>query len=222
MYLLVAGGLLALVLWSGPVQAEVYVAGQVGYTLADDLTDAVVSGTGGAAKFSDLSLHDSVVYGGKVGYYFSRVPWLGVETEVFNSAPNLKQQTITVTGPGGPVTAVGFPGFSLRVLTWATNVVVRYPGKQWQPYGGVGLGVFFARSDFKGSPAFGGLAPATDTDNAVPGLNAFAGLRFFPVKHLAVFAEYKYNRAEFDFPVQGISEASYSAHHFVGGASVHF
>jgi opacity protein-like surface antigen len=193
-----------------------YIAGQAGYTLADDFNDGVFPPTGGS--FSDLNLHDSVVYGGKVGYYFSGVRWLGVETEVFNTTPNVKQQTVTLTPPGAAFPNT--PGFSLRVLTWATNVVVRYPGKQWQPYGGVGLGVFFARADFKGAPP--AAAPATDNDNAVPGLNAFAGLRYFPVEHLALFAEYKYNRASFDFPVQGITNADYSVHHFVGGAAVHF
>ncbi len=105
------------------------------------------------------------------------------------------------------------PGASVRVITWATNAVMRYPGKQWQPYAGVGIGVFFARAN---------LAGITESDNAVPGLNAFTGLRFFPTEHLAVFTEYKYNRATFDFPTVLGLETVYSVHHVLGGVSVHF
>ena len=105
------------------------------------------------------------------------------------------------------------PGTSLNVLTWATNVVVRYPGKQFQPYVGAGLGVFFARAKFAG---------LSDSDNAVPGLNALAGLRYFPIDHLAIFAEYKYNRAAFEFPTAIGFEGDYSANHFLGGVAYHF
>ena len=165
-------------------------------------------------------MHDSVVYGGKVGYYFSSVKWLGVETEVFNTTPNDKQQTFTISGPpafGPPFTIPNSPGASVNILTWATNVVVRYPGKQFQPYAGVGLGVFFARTKFSG-PGGG-----TDSDNAVPGLNVLAGLRYFPMKHLAFFTEYKYTRATFEFPNPAIaSKFDYSANHFLVGVSYHF
>jgi opacity protein-like surface antigen len=94
--------------------------------------------------------------------------------------------------------------------------VVRYPGTQFQPYAGVGIGVFFARAKFSG-PTGG-----TDNDNAVPGLNALAGLRYFASDHIALFAEYKYNRAAFEFPTAIGIEGDYSANHVLGGVSYHF
>ncbi len=94
-------GLLALVLVGHPVRAELYVAGQVGYTHGDDLSS--VQGTGAFAGLSgsDLEVHGSVVYGGKVGYYLPKREWFGIESEVFHSIPHVKQQSFTVSGPGG-------------------------------------------------------------------------------------------------------------------------
>jgi len=77
-----------------------YVAGQFGVTLPNNFTN--IEGTGSNAGFnlSDLELHKSVMYGAKLGYYFDSLKWLRVETEVFNTNPNVKQQTATITGGG--------------------------------------------------------------------------------------------------------------------------
>lgn len=206
--------ILFLWMWLLPsyASAEMYVAGMAGYTAPNDLTN--VKGTGGASvlSFSDLDLQSSVAYGGKVGYFFPALNWLGVETEVYNTTPHVKQQPVTVSGFGLSFPLGTQPGFSLQVLTWGINAVVRYPGKTFQPYAGVGLGMFFAHATFQGQ---------SDSDTA-PGLNALAGLRIFATDHVALFAEYKYNRASFSFPNAIGLEADYSANIFMGGLSYHF
>ena len=193
------------------VIAEPYVAGMVGYTAPNDLTNVKGTGALSAISISDLALKESIAYGGKLGYYFPQVNWLGIETELYNTTPHVKQQTATVSSPGFSATAT-FPGFNLRVLTWGINAVVRYPGKTFQPYAGVGLGVFFANATFQGQ---------SDSDT-VPGLNALAGIRMFATDHLALFAEYKYNRASFNLPTAIGLEADYSVNIFMGGVSYHF
>ena len=203
----VAVGILCLTLSGRPAHAEMYVAGQIGYTSPNDLTSVQGTGPISGLSFSNLKLHDSIVYGAKVGYYLPAVNWLGVETEMFNTTPHVKQQPITVLGVTAPA-----PGFNLNVFTWAINAMVRYPGKQFQPYAGVGLGLFFAEAKFQGQ---------SDKDVA-PGLNALAGLRYFATDHIALFAEYKYNRAAFELPDAIGIKADYSANHFVGGVSYHF
>jgi opacity protein-like surface antigen len=191
--------------------AEFYVAGMAGYNAPNDLTD--IKGTGGASalSLSDLELQSSAAYGGKVGYFFPGANWLGVETEVYNTTPHVKQQRATVSGFGLSVPGT-VTGFHLRVLTWGLNAVVRYPGKIVQPYAGVGLGMFFAKATFRGQ---------SDSDT-VPGFNALAGLRLFVTDHVALFAEYKYNRATFTLPNAIGFEATYSANIFMGGLSFHF
>ncbi|MDF0651126.1 MAG: hypothetical protein P0121_06615 [Nitrospira sp.] len=88
-----------------------------------------------------------------------------------------------------------------------------------QPYGGVGLGVFFAHLSNNGN----GLS-----DNAVPGFNGLAGLRYFVTERIALFGEYKYNFAPFDYTPDGALggavgvKADYHINHFVGGLSLHF
>jgi opacity protein-like surface antigen len=192
--------------------AEMYVAGMVGYTSPNDLSNIKGTGGGSALSLSDLALQDSIAYGGKVGYYFPQIKWLGVETELYNTTPNVKQQPATVSGFGISVPVGTLPGFDLNVLTWGINAVVRYPGKTFQPYAGVGLGMMFAKAKFGGQ---------TDSDTA-PGLNALAGIRVFATDHLALFAEYKYHRASFTFPTAIGFEADYSANLFMGGVSYHF
>lgn len=203
--------LLSLLLLPSHSAAETYVAGMVGYTAPNDLTN--IQGTGGASglSISDLELKSSVAYGGKVGYFLPTVNWLGVETELYNTTPDVKQQSATLSGFGPPASGT-LPGFNLRVLTWGINAIVRYPGKTFQPYAGVGLGVFIANATFQGQ---------SDSDTA-PGLNALAGIRLFATDHLALFAEYKYNRASFNFPTAIGFEADYSANIFMGGVSYHF
>ena len=200
-------GLCCVTLSGRSAQAELYVAGQIGYTSPGDLSSVQGTGAISGLSFSDLKLHDSIVYGAKVGYYLPSVNWLGIETEMFNTTPHVKQQPITVLGVTVPA-----PGFNLNVFTWAINAMVRYPGKQFQPYAGVGLGVFFAEAKFQG----------TSDKDVAPGLNALAGVRYFATDHIALFAEYKYNRAAFELPDAIGIKADYSANHFVGGVSYHF
>jgi hypothetical protein len=120
-------GMLALLLFSRSVQAEMYVAGQIGAHLPNDASNVKFSASGFTAGASDLALQNSLMYGAKLGYYFDSLKLgnfnLGIETEVFNSTPHVKQQQLTIQGiPQGTA-----PGLSNRVLTWAPVVVlVRY------------------------------------------------------------------------------------------------
>jgi outer membrane protein W len=206
------------VLLATQARAELYIAGQAGYTMPDDLSDIKTTGTLSGITLSDLELDESVMYGGKLGYFFQNHKWLGIEAEVFNTTPHIKQQTVgaSITN-GGISTAALASGAHFRVLTVAFNLIARYPGATLQPYAGVGLGIFFAKiSDDGGS----------SSDNGVPGLNALGGIRWLITKQLGVFAEYKYTRATFEFdnivtPGTGL-EGDYSASHIAGGVSIHF
>lgn len=216
---------------------EVYVGGFGGYTFGHNFNNLDGSLAAGSTS-PGIDLKNSGIYGAKMGYFFpNHLNWLGVEVEGFNTSPNLKQS------------AIG-PGEHLRVTTAAVNLIARGKfacgprgdsdvsrrtttetgtdryGRDYradtfcplQPYVGVGLGVFFAH-------ASGGLGSRSDSDNAVPGLNALAGIRYFLTEHVAVFGEYKYNRASFNFDDLGAGatlKGDYSVSHIVGGLSFHF
>ena len=73
----IAVGVLCLTLSDRPAHAEMYVAGQIGYTSPNDLSSVQGTGTISGLPISDLKLHDSIVYGAKVGYYLPSMNWLG-------------------------------------------------------------------------------------------------------------------------------------------------
>src|SRR5574337_93762 len=219
--------------------SETYVAGFGGYTFGGGLSDVEGTGFLSGLRGNDRDLANSVVYGGKVGHFFGdRMDWLGLEMEAYNTTPHVKQDG-------------QLPGVHQRVTTLAFNVVgrlkfgcetkterterrterdvkvdreIRYETQyerefcRLQPYGGVGLGVFFAHLSNNGSGA---------SDNAVPGFNALAGLRYFVTERIALFGEYKYNFASFNYTADGPSggaagvKADYQINHIVGGLSFH-
>src|SRR6476620_6645151 len=219
---------------------ETYIGGFGGYTFGGSgFTNTQMFGqpTGG------IPLNDSGIYGLKIGHFLpDRLNWLGFEIEGFNTSPNMKPST----GPGG----IPVPGASLRVTTVAFNAIIRgkfacgpsrnAPSRRTtteshrtttdvsvheedtfcplQPYVGAGLGLFFAHTN-----GIGGAN--SSSDNAVPGFNGLAGVRYFFSEHVAMFGEYKYNRATFNFDTvnaAGGLRGDYSVHNIVGGLSFHF
>ncbi len=198
--------------------AEMYVAGQVGYTVPNKLTNVEGTGDLTGVSFSDIGLQNSFMYGAKLGYYFESMKWLGLETEVFNTNPNVKQQQVTGIFGGASATET-IAGENVRVLNWAPiNVIVRYQAGPLEPYAGVGMGVFFARLQQGGE----------STSDTNVGLNTQVGLRYKVTKNLAVFGEWKYNRVHLNFdqstPNQNVGgiKGDYSANLFAFGVGYHF
>jgi opacity protein-like surface antigen len=204
---------LSLSLTNLPAQAETYVAGQIGVNIPYDLSNTEWSVGGATVGGNDLSLQTSLVYGAKLGYFFESMKWLGIETEVFNATPHLKQQNYTIGGTNlGTV-----EGVNNRILTWAPiNVVVRYQMGAFEPYAGVGLGVFFSRLSWDGFSS-----SSTDV-----GLNTQLGLRYRVTNQVAVFGEWKFNRANIshdNLVGTGVNvSADYNAHNLVFGVGYHF
>lgn len=200
-------------------QAEMYLAAQGGYTITNNLTNVQGKGLNTEAQFSDLTLKDSYLYGARVGYFFvePKEGGLGIELEANNTYPTVNQQT-TISTRGG---ALLINGNRLRVTTLALNVTARTArfGK-FQPYIGVGPGVFFAKdSSPVGSHSFG--------QSTTLGLNGFAGLRFFFTDRLSLFGEYKYNLAKLHFvnffgATESGARFNYSANIVLAGLAYHF
>ena len=191
-------------------------------------------------KTSDLSLKQSLLVGGKGGYFFNDqgLPWLGVELDLFTTKPTIKNQTVStdqdirftpkdLSNPACPApipnntcafqqnvkSTLPVTETSLRLITAAFNVVARYPGTIFQPYVGIGAGAFYFTSS---TGSFQGR-------QVVPGLNAMAGLKVLMTEEFGLFLEGRYNRAtltNFD-PSFGLS-GEYSAINFVAGLAYHF
>lgn len=212
---------------------EAYIGAQIGSTIAGNslsqisLTDFSPTGT-----MSERSLSRSLLGGFKLGYYFPRARWFGIETEAFYTTPNIKQQSTTISiQPGailngfGPVTGgqtTGtLTGDHFQVLTWApVNFMFRYYKTRLQPYAGIGPGIFFGKITTT-VPQFAGSQSSTAL-----GLNAKAGLEYFFTRRITAFAEVKYNYVRFDFPANDNGgfgfKATYSPLTLAVGVSYHF
>jgi len=218
-----------IVLFTPQAYAESYVAGQIGATLpsiSGGLTDNELTGVfPPGSTTSDQSLQTSVLYGAKVGHYFRALPWLGLEAEVYNTTPHIKEQFITFSVPPIPNQSINVPGVNFRVLTLAPlNLTLRYHKTRLQPYIAVGPGIFFARIK----------DPSLTSDNSQSstdvGLNAQVGLRYYITRHFTVFAEGKYNHVRFHFAETppGINfnlfgfDSTYNMFHVAFGLSYNF
>jgi len=185
-------------------QAEYYVAGQVGVNFADRLTG--IQGTGSFLTQSgpDLDLKNAVLYGGKLGFFPGNGA-MGLELDVFNSQPNIKNLD-------------NIPGIPLGVTNVGINLLLRYPGPTFQPYVGFGGAALIARISET-------VDVKSDTDVGF-GINLLGGLRTFITPYVAVFAEYKYTRGTLSFNEAfgsaGGFSGNYHAQAVVFGLSYHF
>ena len=95
--------LTSIVLFAPQAYAESYVAGQFGVTLPQSLSNGTVTQDGfGGLDLSDQPLKSSAMVGAKLGHYFTKARWLGIETGLSYTTPNVKEGTLTFSGPGGP------------------------------------------------------------------------------------------------------------------------
>ncbi|HEX9135430.1 MAG TPA: outer membrane beta-barrel protein, partial [Nitrospirota bacterium] len=155
------------------VQAESYVAGTFGVTMPQNLSNGVVTQDGfGGLDISDQALKSSLNIGAKLGHYFSKARWIGIETGLSYTTPHIKEGSLTFSGPGGSLTSGTLSGVHQRLIIWdVATLLLRYPGNRFQPYVGVGPALFFASLN-------GPTAPPGQSATAI-GLNAEVGARYF-------------------------------------------
>jgi opacity protein-like surface antigen len=189
---LVMTSLLALltpiVLFAPQAYAETYVGGQFGVTLPQSLTNGTVTQDGfGGLDISDQPLKSSAMLGAKLGHYFTRARWIGIETGVSYSTPHIKEGVLVFSGPGGSASTPSLAGVHQQMIIWDTDVIFRYPGYRLQPYIGIGPSLYFAKLS-------GPDAPPGQSATSI-GFNAEGGVRYYLTRQWAMFGEGKYNSA---------------------------
>ena len=185
--------LIPMVLSTPQAYAETYVAGQFGMTFPQALSsgDVTQHGIGGLTIDSDQSLKNSLMLGAKLGHYFTRARWIGIETGLSFANPHVKEGLLTFSGPGGSASGI-FPGVHNRMIIWdVATLMFRYPGYRLQPYVGIGPALFLAKAS--GSDALPGQS-ATDI-----GLNAEIGARYYITRNWALVGEGQYHRARLGY-----------------------
>jgi opacity protein-like surface antigen len=215
--------LTTIVLFAPQAYAESYVGGQFGVTFPQSLSNGTVTQDGfGGLDISDQPLKSSAMVGAKLGHYFTRARWMGIETGLSYTTPNVEQGSITFSGPGGSASSPTLSGLSQRIITWDIDVIFRYPGYRLQPYIGIGPSFYFA--ELKGP-----TAPPGQSATSI-GFNVEGGLRYYVTRNWALFGEGKYNWARMDYSSNHSDQnadpfgfrATYSALGLSLGISYHF
>jgi hypothetical protein len=206
-------------------RAESYVAGQIGMTFPQALSGGKVTQDGiGGLDVSDQPLKNSLMLGAKLGHYFTRARWMGIETGLSYANPHIKQGSLTFSGSGGPPASTGtLSGVDQRMIIWdVATLMFRYPKYRLQPYVGVGPALFFA--SLKGPSA-----PPGQSGTAI-GLNVEGGARYYMTRRWALFGELQYHRARIGYTSNDSDpaadpfgfRATYSALTASVGLSYHF
>ena len=170
------------------------------------------SAAASATLVSMISNSNPVWWGvSRAAISLSPAPGLGIETDAYTMTPDIKQQTIVGGTSSGRVFADSIQTTPLRLTTWTANIIIRSPSMSevFQPYGGMGYGLFFATSSQSG----------TSNVHISPGFNLFAGARYILTPKWALFGEFKFNRATIRF--SGV-RGNYDSQMFVFGLMWHF
>ena len=85
--------------------AEWYVGGAVGVAMPQDVDDLSASSGGYSLGISEFSPDSSFTGGVKVGYFFEKTPYLGVEINWSMSEPDVDKETVFATITGTPTGA---------------------------------------------------------------------------------------------------------------------
>ena len=222
--------LLFVCLFAQPASAEWYLGAQLGGVFPQTIGSADVQSSTlpAGTTFSNVDLKNSIMYGAKAGYYLEQrgLEWLGLEMDLYYATPDIASQSLQTNLPPGfifiaPASCVGKTscsvptgGADLHILTWAPAIVMaRYQSGPWQPYAGVGMGLFFAKTN--------ALGPSVSTTE--PGLVTKLGLEYKLNDKIGLFGEWKYNYANLSFSSGGTSlSANYNAHILAFGLNLHF
>ena len=172
----------------------------------------------------------SIAFGGRIGYWGERVPWLGLALDV---------SSFRAEGRGVDIDLI--PLSPLLLLRWPMLTGTDFPKGRLQPYVGVGPGIFIIPNfevDFR--PA---VAKKVSEWQIEKGLDARAGLAWQLHKHFAVFAEYRFTHVSIEFEERrqtpcvsfaeclnpfrpearsGTAETTLDTHHLLVGISFRF
>lgn len=135
---------------------------------------------------NNLTIDPGVTGGIKLGYFFDRCPYLGLEAEGSIGSQQQPSQGVAVNyAPFGSTSAARVNSQSMLVWTMALHLVGRYgffkdsevPFGRLQPYVGIGPGLVMLYAEADSAKNFS--------------LEVEAGLRYMFRKHFSAFLEYK-------------------------------
>ena len=194
--------------------AEWYVGGAVGVAMPQDVDDLSGSLGGYTLGISTFSPDTSFTGGVKVGYFFEKTPYLGVEINWSISEPDVDKETVfaTITGTPtgvyagqtsgnflGSVDVASLSSFSFLAMLRATDEDAKAKYNGIQPF--LGLGFTVSTIDVNSATLFNtagtqlGVTANGDSSTDV-GFLLSAGLNYIVSDNIKVFSEYSFQTVE--------------------------
>jgi opacity protein-like surface antigen len=214
----------ALMVLAAPAEAEWFADLYAGGAFTQK-EDVEIRELGTTLTLKDIEFDNSFAIGGRAGYWFDALPFLGLGVDVSHFRPDVASQTVDATLSGLPAIATLLEDIDVRVVAIALDVMLRwplmksadFPNGRLQPYATVGPAVFITEAEVLGE---------SDTDTSL-GFKAGAGVAFLLTKHLGIFGEYRFTHfnPEFKFTSGGVStkiETDINTHHLVAGVTFRF
>jgi hypothetical protein len=212
---------LSLVLMRPSADAEFFIDAYVGgaFTRASDVSLRVLD----TVANTDIDTEDSLIVGGRLGYWFGFFPWVGLALDVSYFEMEGEPPSSLSDEPLSGLDNLDKADFD--ILPISALVMLRLPSlvspiallTSLKPYAAIGPTVMLTRVNFEGFEDFG----------TALGLDIRAGLRwdFLPV--FGVFAEYRYTRVKDDFQdalrdLPASLDVDFTTHHVLGGISLRF
>jgi opacity protein-like surface antigen len=156
--------------------------------------------------------------GGRFGYWFEKLPSLGVSLDLSYFKAEGERAEFDVV-----------PLSLLLMLRWPLFKSENFPKGKLQPYAGVGPGYFFTSSRVNFRPA---LQDSVSGSSDEIGFDVRAGLSWQFHKHWAIFGEYRYTDVKIDLKQEdylaifsGTDESTKThlkSNHFLAGISYRF
>jgi len=218
---------------SGEWFADLY--GGATYTPRSDVTLVIqLPGLSADHTLHRVKWDTAPTFGGRAGYWFEALPWLGVGLDVFHLGSNISTQTVPITVVGinttaqlqaidFSITAIAFDVIRLR---WPLLTSAEFPKGQLQPYFTVGPALF--------------ITQAKDTNNFIPsnqsvtdtslGVKVGTGITWQLLTHVAFFGEYRFTHFSpqptffnaSPIPIQVPLQTDLNSHHLIAGISFRF
>lgn len=188
-----------LIMMPASVLAEGFSDLYIGYAQSQDQD---ISGSVGNIT-TKAEFEGGISAGYRIGYWPESIPFVGFAMEISYLEQNIKDEADLRVIPITPLLMLRIPLFKSD----------EFPYGEWQPYLGVGPGIFMST-----------LKPEAGDDDygeTDVGLDARCGVKWFLVHNFGLFLEYRYTQfsPEFDAVIQ---EFDVQTHHALFGISVNF
>ena len=196
--------------------AEWYVGGAVGVAMPHDVDDLSASEGGYSLGISEFSPDTSFTGGVKVGYFFEKTPYLGVEINWSMSEPDVDKETVfaTITGTPtgvyagqtsgeflGSVDVDSLSSFAFLAMLRATDEDAKAKYNGIQPY--LGLGFTVSTLDVNSVTAYStaGALIGTGTGDSTTdvGFALTGGLNYLINNNIKTYIEYQFESVDYEF-----------------------